>query len=511
MNVAVVAATGLRRRLTVLLPWCVILVAGIATWPALRSLAAFWSGILDYEHGYVIAALAVIWLARILWRSAAQVRRPSGPATALLAMALLAWLVALRSSFDIVYQLLWPAILWLSVWACCGWPLARQLIPPVIFLYFAIPVWDYTVPVLQRLSIFCSEHLLGLLGVPARVSEYRVTIPEGTFAIIEGCSGKRYFIVTLAVAWLAVAMYRLTGWRALMFLASSALLAMVTNWIRIAIVIYAGHVSNMHSYLVAVEHLTLGNVMFVVLLALVLLLGRWLAGSVHRVPVAQPAPLAKDGAAGAWGLPPIAALVPLALLLLSSAVAGSRASSPVSALGPLPVVADRWQGPLPPDSSWHPHFAGADVERRARYVANGTVELYVSFFATQQNGRELIRYGNDLIAPDDWSSVWSAGADTITTKNGTIASTRMNAPDGTMWLLSYVYIVGQHAFRFATLAKLAYGWQSLMGSAPSGVIAVASPCRMRNCDRTRMLVTDFWDNLGSEFRAMMPDGASQRR
>src|SRR5690606_5055666 len=191
------------RQSAMVLPGLVLLAAGVALWPSLESLLGYWRDVSDYQHGYVIAALALVWIARELWRFPAQELDGSSAAAMILALVLLAWLVSLRGGIDILHQLLWPLALWLAIWAAGGRSVARRLFAPLAFLYFSIPVWDYALPVLQRLSIFFSERMLALLGVAATVSEYRVTIPEGTFAIIEGCSGKRYLMVTLALAWLA--------------------------------------------------------------------------------------------------------------------------------------------------------------------------------------------------------------------------------------------------------------------------------------------------------------------
>jgi exosortase len=287
---------------------CVLVTA--ALWPSPGSLVRYWESVRDYQHGFLIAALVLAWMARELWHGASTGIHPSLPATALLAPVLLVWLIAARGGIDIAHQVLWPVALGMAIWAVAGAGAARRLFPAVGLLYTAIPIWDYGLPVLQRLSIFFSEHILGLLGVPATVTEYRVTIPEGTFAIVEGCSGKRFLVVTLAVAYLATFLNQLRGWRALFFLAAAALLSMVINWIRIVIIIYAGHVSNMQHYLVANEHLSLGNAMFVPLILGVILLGRWLGQDRDRVTVADTAhvpvaarlallPGLRQGAAGA--------------------------------------------------------------------------------------------------------------------------------------------------------------------------------------------------------------------
>jgi EpsI family protein len=474
----------------------------VALWPSPGSLLRYWESVHDYQHGYLIATIVLAWMARELWRGASRGLHPSLPASVLLAPVLLVWIVAARGGIDIAHQLLWPVALGMAIWAVAGTGTARRLIPAVGLLYAAIPVWDYGLPVLQRLSIFFSEHILGLLGVPATVTEYRVTIPEGTFAIVEGCSGKRFLVVTLAVAYLTTFVNHLRGWRALCFLAAAALLSMVTNWIRIVIIIYAGHVSNMQHYLVANEHLSLGNAMFVPLILGVILLGRWLGREHGPVPVA-------DTATG-----PVAgrmALVPVGILLLTAAVVRlDVAGHGKTLLGPMPVATDRWQGPIPPQAGWRPAYKSADDERRAMYASvDGQVEIYANLYTSQRKNQELIHYGNNIIAPALWTQPWSDSEGSLTAGKTNWAVQRMQGPDQRVWLVAHTYLVGGHSYRTDTSAKLAYGWRSLFGAAPAGVLAAAAVCDEGNCDKARMLVADFWENMRPLMQAMMPSGAQR--
>ena len=479
----------------------ILALATLALWPSPSSLLRYWRDIKDYEHGFVIAAIVLAWTARELWRGAAEGSGSSRRATLCMAPLLLAWIVTVRGGIDIAHQLLWPLALGLSVWAVAGHRVALRLAPAIGLLYATIPVWDYGLPILQRLSIFFSEHMLGLLGVPATVSEFHVTIPEGTFSILEGCSGKRYFVVTLAVAYLAIFINHLRGWWALIFLAVAGLLSMLMNWIRIVVVIYAGHVTNMQSYLVAQEHLTLGNVLFVVLIAAVLLLGRQMS---PRFVVPGPATFADLETGKSRVFSPLM-LAPV-LLLLVAMQAGH--SGPARGLTPrlqnTPLATGRWQGPLPPQAGWQPVYLQADDQRRVAYSSSrGTVEVYVNLYLDHRGGRELVRYVNKLVAPELWTQVWS-GSDALEAGGRTWSQQLMDGPDNRRWIVVYSYLVRNHLYRSEFGAKLAYGWYSIFGPAPAGVLAAATSCDARNCNNARMLVADFWDNMQLPMEAMMP-------
>ncbi|MGD9597461.1 MAG: exosortase [Steroidobacteraceae bacterium] len=496
----------------------VVALAAIAVavlWPSVTSLAASWRDIHDYQHGYLIALVAAAWLALVARRRWSAPARPSLAGLSVLAALLFGWIVALTSNSLIAHQLLFPAVLWAAIWAACGWVAARAAIAPVTYLYFATPVWEYTLPILQQLSVYVTETSLAWLGVSAQVHEFTVHIPNGTFQIVEGCSGKRYFMVTLAVAVLAAAVNRLRGRRALVFVLIAGALALIANWIRIVIVIYAGYVTDMQSYLVAVEHLTLGNVIFVVLLLTVFALARWMSGGLPQAPrrahgagraaasVAAPAPRA---------MPRWSTALPLVLLCLVWVITSSRAGEPGgdAAPGAFPLATSQWQGPLPAGAVWAPAFGGVVGERRAAYLSTagmdaGTVEIYIGTYGAQQQGRELVQYGNTLLAPGTWHRAWPYVTQTLPSRGPALATFEAQSADGARWLLAYLYDVGGWHTNNPALAQLAYGLRSIRRPAPSGVVALAVRCR-DDCAAARARAGAFWDDMSPQILGMLPSG-----
>lgn len=482
-------------------------IAAFALWPSIASLWETWRTLHDYQHGFIVAAVSIAWLGRVAWLERARAVQPSLTGALALAALLFAWVVGFTANSQIVHQLLLPACLWAAVWAAAGWPMARRAFAPIGFLYFATPMWDYAVPVLQRLSVAATETALGWLGVHAIVKEFTVTIPAGTFQIIEGCSGKRYFMVTLALATLSVAVNHLRGLRAIGYLALCGALALVANWIRIVIVIYAGDRFGMQTYLVAVEHFTLGNVIFGVLLVAVFVIARALS---HRGPPrAPPAPAASPSPArprhASW------VALPVAMLLGVYSVTWARTSPIDGGLPPgaLPIATGQWQGPLPGDPRWSPHYVGAAGERRAAYVAvtgaaQGRVELYVNSYGKQRQGRELVQYANTLLAPGKWDRAWPPDSEALAGA-APLASFEARADNGSLWLLAYTFDVAGQQTSHEALAQLSYGLRSIRRPAPAGIVALAVPCD-HNCGAARALARAFWDDMSGVVLGMLPMG-----
>ncbi len=485
------------------LAFAALVAASLAVWPAAQSLGRYWNAILDYEHGWLIAATSIGWLA---WRRArldGEAIQPSLWGSAALLGALLVWLLAYRGSNEMAYQLLVPAVLWLAVLGVAGWPLARHAAAPLAYLYFSIPVWDYLLPYLQRMTVAMSELGLSLMGIQAHVLGDQVTIPEGTFEIAEGCSGKRYLLVALALAGLVGIVNRLSPRRLLGLFAAATGLALLANWIRVIVVIYAGHISAMHHYLVTVEHQTFGLEVFVVLILVIGLLGRWWAPAPSRTQPPERRTSMRWQPAGVPLYTPF--IVTAAFVLLMSVLPSVSARGPVR-LGGVPVLADRWSGPLPAGPGWHPYFPGANDAVRVAYASSsGTVEVYANVYGEQVRGSKPDYYENSILTPGDWQAVGRPGIGSLL-----LASLRARpliltarSTSGELWVIAYAYAVAGHVTGNALAAQLYYGALTVAGPTGSGVIGVAARCR-DGCDSARHLVADFWARYSSALAAAIP-------
>jgi EpsI family protein len=97
-------------------------------------------------------------------------------------------------------------------------------------------------------------------------------------------------------------------------------------------------------------------------------------------------------------------------LLWSSAIAAAGAGG---GAGPARASACRGLDPVeaPQGRPWQPHFGGADHLDIGHYrdEAGREVTLAVAVFARQEEGRELVGFGQGAVAPEgDWA--WSADA-----------------------------------------------------------------------------------------------------
>ncbi len=458
----------------------VLVLGGLATWPSLQSLARYWYDIPDYSHGLLLAPIIALWPFLIRRELAGYTPTPQPWALPLLAVALLAWVVGFRGNSALGHQLLVPPILWLAVCVVCGRPLAMRVAAPLASLYFAIPVWEYLVPLLQYMTVGVTHVILRLLDIPAVVDGFHVTLPSGSFQIAEGCSGKRYFVMTLTITSLAGVLARLPWRRFVVLMVCAVVMALVANWVRVLIVILAGHLTHMRHYWVAVEHISLGWIIFAVLVVAIGLLVRRLTRPAGNVVSASEAAVrttipSATSDVGVWkSAAPAAVILLLLVTLLLRSLDAAPAASP--RLGDWPVLASHWQGPLPAGSAWAPHYVGVSQEARAAYRSGvATVEVYVNLYARQAPGAELVFYQN-TVAP----------------------------PAGELWVVDSQFQIGGHVTQREPVAQLLYGVRSLTRPVPSGVLAFAARCDHGDCDAARRALADFKNQYGRALLTLIP-------
>jgi EpsI family protein len=287
-------------------------------------------------------------------------------------------------------------------------------------------------------------------------------------------------------------MQRLRWPRFTALIAVTVLSALVINWIRVIVIIYAGHVTQMQHYLVAKEHFSFGYAMFVPLLIAIVLAAR-------RIGSSNPPPARTQRSTTAERIAPSGLAGSVALLAATAIVGASHgaAADARPVLGALPILTGQWQGPLPAQDGWNPEFAGAVEELRAAYAMDTSrIEIYVNLYGRQTQGAELINDRNS-VAPA-WSVVrrlagsWRSPASFIAED----AAKRR-------WVIAYIYASGERLTSSAALTQLHYGARAIWGPAPAGLIALAAPCAS-DCELTAAHVSQFWNDHERELAQIIP-------
>jgi EpsI family protein len=458
----------------------ILLGTFVALWPTTLSLAVRWADTVNraYTHG----ALVVVLCCFLIWhRRDALARvtlRPSWVGF-LLGIALgVAWMILLRAGIQVGHQALLPLIAFCAIWAAFGNAAMRCLWLPVLYAFFTVPLWDVFNPSLQWLSAFAVRGILSVVGIPVYFDGLHFQIPAGVFEIAGGCSGLHFFIVGIAIAVFYGELHRDRLATRVKLVALAVAFALVTNWLRIAIIILAGHLTDMRHYLVSGEHYSFGWAMFAVAMAIYfLIVRRWTAEPDPPPPASVPA------VAPALGGMVLAGLT-LGLPGLWQWIDTNRAAESAGRRD-LPVEVAGWRGVEMPDEPRPAEFIGADgFAARSFYGDGAAVDVYRAYYLRQEQGRELAGYGNRPQGPD------LVARSNVISADGRWREIKAQYLSGDDWLVWYVYLVGESRDVDALRAQLRYGVASLGDNPVSAALVLRTRC-VRDCPAARERLARF--------------------
>lgn len=451
-------------------------------WPTTETLLARWTDSVNraYTHGALILALTCF----MLWRKRAQIAavpaRHSWLAFALTSALGLAWLFVFRSGVQVGHQALLPLIWCGTVWTVFGAAMLRRVWLPIAYLYFAVPVWDAFVPLLQWASAYAVRGMLSVVGIPVFFDGLEFQIPAGRFEISGGCSGLHFFVVGLAVATFYGELHGDRFATRVKLLLLATFFALFTNWLRIAIIILAGHLTQMQHYLVSGEHYSFGWGMFAVAMAVYFFI-------VRRWPAESRQAEMTDAVPARMSLPlPGIALALLSLLLpaLWLRLDANVATVAQAQAHELPQSVPGWIASEPGLTPAAPKFVNVDREQSRRFAAaDAAVDAFSAVYLQQLQGKELGNYGNRVLGVD------LRGREMARTDGGWL---EIQAQDhsGERWLHWIRYRVGDAPATDTGRAQIAYGLASLLGNPVSSALVLRSRC-LEDCVKARETLGRF--------------------
>jgi exosortase len=469
-----------------------------AYWPSTSTLAAYWTDPdMEMQHGLLVGLLSVWMLYRRRGLLGEAPLRPSLWAAPLLLAASLASLIFWRAGIQSLQLLLLPAIVLLALVTALGVPVARQAALPLGYLYLAMPGWGYLGPALQDLTARAVSVLLPLVGVPVQVTGHLVALPHvGTFEVTPACSGVNFLVVALAVAALLGELEWGSLPRRAWLLVLAGLVAILSNWARVALIIAIGSATNMRHVWATRDHLLFGWVVF----ALVLLGFAWLAPrdpDPQRDPVSRrdPAPPRRDGSQAVPLKLRVRALAAAAAALLAVplwvyALAARAAPDAAPARLPIEPAPAEWRGPLAAAGNlWQPTFVGVHSEGHFLYEGpdGRSVEVMTIGYSRQAQGRELVNEGNSLFGNRGLVSLDTGMA---VVDGRSYRELLVTDPGGRRSIVWSLYDIGGRTFATALRSQLWYGIHSFVHPPYSALDAFRAGCEP-SCDAARGTLRTF--------------------
>jgi exosortase A len=415
----------------------VVLLALIAMYrDTAAAMVDIWSRSETFAHAWLVPPI-VLWL---VWRQRAVlariVPRPMPLLLVLLAGAAAAWTMADLVVVNAATQFAFVGMLVLAVPAVLGLEVARAILFPLLFSFFAVPFGEFMLPPMMDWTADFVVLALQVTGIPVFREGLYFVIPSGSWSVIDECSGVRYLIASFMVGSLFAYLNYRSYTRRAAFMAVSIAMPILANWLRAYIIVMLGHLSG-NKIAVGVDHILYGWVFFGIVIFAMFMIGMRWAEPDAPAPAAEPATAAAARAAAFDARPLVAtaaallalAALPHALLWgLQRAEAGAAAAKMT-----LPdELAPGWRRGDVPDLPWAPNWLEPSaVDHRWFDGPAGRVGVYVAYYRGQGPDRKLVSSLNGVVHMNnrEWNPVGRGSAEVPTPSAAVpLQATRILAP-----------------------------------------------------------------------------------
>ena len=358
-------------------------------WPTATEVTGIWWRSDTFAHGLIVLP-AFAWLT---WCARDRIGDLQPQPVAWMAVPILAagllWLLGSLVSVAAAQHFALFVMLVSAFVGVLGWRLSRILLFPLAFLFFGVPIGEFLLPTLMHYTAEFTVWALRLSGVPVYQEGLFFIVPNGSWSVVEACSGIRYLIASLVVGALYAYLNYTSLKRRLLFMLVALAMPVVANWVRAYIIVMLGYLSD-NRIAAGVDHLIYGWVFFGVVIFLMFWVGsRW---QEEPAPV-QPAPAQAEPTR--W-----AGVVPIALALAAFQPALALLDRPIDVFAvtlAAPAPAEGWTTALEERFAYVPHYAGARVQLRTVYRSEdhpAPVGLFAAWYIGQREGQEMIAWEN---------------------------------------------------------------------------------------------------------------------
>jgi len=383
----------------------VLLLCGVAAamlfahYDALAGMVELWRVSPMYSYGFTVPIISAYLLWALRDRFSPLTPRPSYVGGGIvLALGFIAALAGRAAGIQVLDQLAFLVSLTGSVLLLFGWQYLRAGWPAIAYLLLMIPVWDgFTEPLHQPFQMRSAEigaWILQQIGVPAHRVGTVIALPNLTIEVARACSGVNYLVAVNALGWPLAYLQLRSNWRRVALLTSAVLIAALSNGLRVALIGWLAYLevgSPLHGPFHMLHGLFVAGIGYVVLFVGL----RWLSEPSLETPVrqAQPAgvPRLVLSSWPAVGLTGLFVIVGSTTFFPSPKAAGlgNELTAFPSSLGEW-----TWDRSAKPAGLGPAIWPGADAELRRSYRhPNGaSFDLYVGYFSSQTQGRELVTY-----------------------------------------------------------------------------------------------------------------------
>ncbi|MDR9424074.1 MAG: exosortase/archaeosortase family protein [Marinobacter sp.] len=171
------------------------------------------------------------------------------------------WVLLELVRIDTLAFLMLPVGMVAVCWALLGLRQTLSFLPYVLLLSLSLPFWADIVPALVSLASVVVGTWVRWFGMTALIEGNSITLPYGRLLIADGCSGIRYFAISILLAMMTSILndYRWKGW--ILTITAAVLIGLLANWVRITILVFVAYQTDMQSPLLT-DHELMGWIVY---------------------------------------------------------------------------------------------------------------------------------------------------------------------------------------------------------------------------------------------------------
>jgi exosortase A len=468
-----------------------ILIVGFG--PTLSSLYRTWVDFdATYGHGLLILAISIYLIYESIPRLKSIRIVPFIPAVFPLLLLSLCWYIGYMIPITTIEQLVLPLIILSSITVISGVRMAVALLFPVLFLYFAIPVWDSLTDTLVNLTVVVVKKLLFLSNVSAFIEGNIVQLVVGKIIVADSCSGIRYLIIGTALSFLNAALnfHKLNARIAIII--GGIALSLIANWVRVYSLIMIGHHTRMQSSLMT-NHEYFGWLVFILVMAPLFIANRFIPDSNKKeAPSSSEADISIDRKT----MKPIAIASLFAFLaLFTGPVLVQFTPLPENTEFDLAFTHELdWESHNPTRHNWTPTLPDPYKHISQRLTSGGqSLNLHVYAYRKQSDNAKLFPYFVSIYDKRTWHMIDSKTA-SVKSKQATITlnKTRLKRNGATtnhsMWYWFNVGGINTASYKIAKLSQIV---SRLSKKNYAFIYVIERKCTMDSCEESNNILADF--------------------
>lgn len=367
----------------------------------------------DFSHGVLIPfiSLYLVWLNREQFREVSVIPNVI-LGIPLLLIASLVLILGNRGGVVIVEELSMIIMIFGSITLLLGTGFANILAFPVGYLVFMIPILDPVVNYdvfwhFQLVTADIASYLLFFFQVPVLQTQQYLELPNMTLEVAQACSGIKFLLSLIALTMPLAHLTQRTRTRKIILFLLAIAIAIITNGLRVALIGVWVYHFNKTDHIHGPGHILQG----------------WFVSTLGIILLFICALLLQNGTPSKSGFTnkknrhmpnidvPIIDHNKFNMAFVFTILLGATVGAAIYLYTPQPVHLIRDLHSLPLNiGNWkgensnrineaiHPHGADSELFRRYKDPSSGrTIELYIGYFASQIQGKELINVTlNDL-------------------------------------------------------------------------------------------------------------------